>query len=195
MMWSPRLSRTMQGTETQTLTLGLPVIDDYLQFVGARCRPNTWIATAYDLLVFFSTVRKQPAEVTTADVFTVLQLQRSGPGTWSWFPPHIEDRSLRRGGHLVPRRSERSIATPPLPDQSRATRSGLDSARGQRAHAGGHRSALSRAAGPQLAASYRGQRRGHTARVHDVSGERRLRGPMCSRCAPAAPGGVQAVAR
>jgi integrase/recombinase XerD len=77
MTWSPRLSRTMQGTETQALRLGLPVVDDYLQFVGARCRPNTWIATAYDLLVFFSTIRKQPAEVTTADVFTFLQLQRA----------------------------------------------------------------------------------------------------------------------
>lgn len=77
MTWSPRLTRTMDGSELQVLTLGLAPIDDYLQFVGARCRPNTWLASAYDLLVFFATVRKEPAEVTTADVFSFLQLQRA----------------------------------------------------------------------------------------------------------------------
>jgi integrase/recombinase XerD len=80
MTWSPRLTRTLNDAELQSVTLGLPMVDDYLQFVGARCRPNTWLATAYDLLVFFSAVPKEPGEVTTADVFTFLEAQRSPRG-------------------------------------------------------------------------------------------------------------------
>jgi integrase/recombinase XerD len=77
MTWSPRLTRTVEGGELRTLRLGLPLIDEYLAFVGARARPNTWLATAYDLLVFFSNVPKEPAQVTTADVFAFLQAQRA----------------------------------------------------------------------------------------------------------------------
>jgi hypothetical protein len=33
--------------------VGVPVLDDYLRFVAARARPNTVLATAYDLVVFF----------------------------------------------------------------------------------------------------------------------------------------------
>jgi site-specific recombinase XerD len=77
MNWSPQLQRTLVGTELRSLALGLPPVDDYLQFVGARCRLNTWLATAYDLLVFFSTIPKEPADVTTADVFAFLQAQRT----------------------------------------------------------------------------------------------------------------------
>ncbi len=76
MTWSRRLTRTMDGAEPRSLTLGLSMVDDYLQFVGARCRPNTWLATAYDLLVFFSVIRKYPADVTTTDVFAFLEVQR-----------------------------------------------------------------------------------------------------------------------
>jgi integrase len=75
--WSPRLIRVDRGTEIATLTLGHPVVDDYLEFVGARGRPNTWLATAFDLKVFFSVVAKEPAEVTTADVFAFIKAQRA----------------------------------------------------------------------------------------------------------------------
>ena len=37
MTWSPRLTRAMHDSELQSLALGLPVVDEYLQFVGARC--------------------------------------------------------------------------------------------------------------------------------------------------------------
>lgn len=77
MTWSPRLTRTPRHAELESITLGLPIVDEYLQFVGARCRPNTWLATAYDLLVFFSVIRKFPANVTTTDVFAFLEAQRS----------------------------------------------------------------------------------------------------------------------
>lgn len=48
--------------------LGRPLMDDYLEFVAARARPNTLLAAAYDLKVFFAVVGKEPAAVTTADV-------------------------------------------------------------------------------------------------------------------------------
>jgi hypothetical protein len=43
------------------------LLDDYLAFVGARARVNTWLATAYDLKVFFTVVGKEPAQVTAPD--------------------------------------------------------------------------------------------------------------------------------
>lgn len=77
MPWSPRLARTTREGQVETLSLGHPVVDDYLAFVGARARANTWLATAFDLKVFFTVVAKEPAEVTTADVFAFLRAQRS----------------------------------------------------------------------------------------------------------------------
>jgi integrase/recombinase XerD len=75
--WVPQLTRTMEGTALRALALGLPAVDEYLAFVGARARPNTWLATAFDLKVFFSVVRKAPAAVTPADVLAFLQAQRA----------------------------------------------------------------------------------------------------------------------
>jgi integrase/recombinase XerD len=40
-----RASRTEEG-ELPRLELGHPPVDSYLAFVGARARPNTWLATA-----------------------------------------------------------------------------------------------------------------------------------------------------
>ena len=77
MTWTPRLTRTLEGGALRALELGHPLVDAYLAFVGARARPNTWLATAYDLLVFFSVVGKVPADVSTSDVFAFLQAQRA----------------------------------------------------------------------------------------------------------------------
>jgi hypothetical protein len=41
------------GGELRAITLGHALLDDYLEFVGARGATNTWLATAYDLKVFF----------------------------------------------------------------------------------------------------------------------------------------------
>ena len=60
-----------------SITLGHPLVDDYLEFVGARGAMNTWLAAAYDLKVFFEVVAKEPAEVTAADVFAFLAAQRA----------------------------------------------------------------------------------------------------------------------
>jgi integrase/recombinase XerD len=44
--------------------LGVPQLDAYLEFLAARSRPNTVLAVAYDLRVFFAVVGKPPARVT-----------------------------------------------------------------------------------------------------------------------------------
>jgi len=43
--------------------LDVPLLDEYLTFVAGRCRPNTVLATAYDLKVFFTVVGKAPRDV------------------------------------------------------------------------------------------------------------------------------------
>jgi site-specific recombinase XerD len=58
--------------------LGVPLVDEYLDFVAGRCRPNTVLATAFDLKVFFSVVAKPPGEVSSADVFAFISAQRTG---------------------------------------------------------------------------------------------------------------------
>jgi hypothetical protein len=58
--------------------LGHPQLDRYLEFVAARARPNTVLATGYNLKAFFSVVSKDPVEVTTSDVFGFIIAQRGG---------------------------------------------------------------------------------------------------------------------
>jgi integrase len=71
------LTRTFEDSQLSTITIGHPLVDDYLVFVGARLRVNSWIAIGYDLKVFFSIVDKDPAAVTTADVFGFIKAQRA----------------------------------------------------------------------------------------------------------------------
>jgi integrase/recombinase XerD len=58
--------------------VGVPLADVYLEFLGGRCRPNTVLAAAYDLKVFFAVVGKPPGEVTTGDVLGFITAQRAG---------------------------------------------------------------------------------------------------------------------
>jgi integrase/recombinase XerD len=62
MTFVPCLVRSIEGSEIVSITLGHPLVDDYLEFVGARGSVNTWLAVAYDLKVFFEVVAKEPAE-------------------------------------------------------------------------------------------------------------------------------------
>lgn len=77
MSWSPLLQRSFDGPHLATMTLGHPIIDEYLAFAGARLRLNSWLAVAFDLQVFFSVVAKEPEAVTTTDVFTFIKAQRA----------------------------------------------------------------------------------------------------------------------
>jgi integrase/recombinase XerD len=77
MTFVPRMERSLEGSELRSIGLGHPLVDDYLELVGACGATNTWLATAYDLKVFFEVVAKEPAEVTAADVFAFLAQQRT----------------------------------------------------------------------------------------------------------------------
>lgn len=76
MSFAPSMQRVMDGGELRSITLGHPLVDAYLEFVGARGAVNTWLATAYDLKVFFGLVGKDPVDVISADVFAFLAVQR-----------------------------------------------------------------------------------------------------------------------
>ena len=74
----PCLVRSVDRTGRAVVRLGVPLLDEYLEFVAARCRPNTVLATAFDLTVFFRVVGKPAAEVSSADVFAFITAQRTG---------------------------------------------------------------------------------------------------------------------
>jgi integrase/recombinase XerD len=71
------LTRSVAGGQVRSVRLGQPLLDEYLAFVGARARPNTWLATGWDLKVFFEVVDKPPEEVTPADVLGFVAAQRA----------------------------------------------------------------------------------------------------------------------
>ena len=78
MAFEPCMRRVMDGRELRSITLGHPLVDAYLEFVGARGAVNTWLATACDLKVFFEVVGgKDPSEVSAADVFAFVGQQRT----------------------------------------------------------------------------------------------------------------------
>src|SRR3954453_20503525 len=58
--------------------LGMPLVDEYLDFLAGRCRPNTVLAAAYDLRVFFRVVGKAPTAVCRAAVLAFITAQRTG---------------------------------------------------------------------------------------------------------------------
>lgn len=74
-MFVPCLVRASLG-DGQVPRLGHPLLDDYLEMVAARARPNTVLATTFDLKVFFTQVAKVPQEVTGADVLSFIAAQR-----------------------------------------------------------------------------------------------------------------------
>ena len=68
--------RSPVGDGGEVLRLGHPLLDAFLELVAARSRPNTVLASAFDLRVFFSVVAKDPAQVDTADVLAFVAAQR-----------------------------------------------------------------------------------------------------------------------
>lgn len=67
MRWIPVLVRGDDRGGRPSLRLGHSWVDRYLDFVSARARPNTALATGYDLKVF-TIVAKVPVDVRTSDV-------------------------------------------------------------------------------------------------------------------------------
>jgi hypothetical protein len=74
---------SVPGTQLVILScgwMGVPPLDRYLDFLAVRSRPNTVLAVAYDLKVFFAVVGKPPREVTSADVLGFVTAQHAGGG-------------------------------------------------------------------------------------------------------------------
>jgi integrase/recombinase XerD len=74
----PCLIRSRGSAGTPVVRLGMPLVDEYLEFLAGRCRPNTVLAAAYDLRVFFGVVAKPAAEVCPGDVLGFITAQRTG---------------------------------------------------------------------------------------------------------------------
>ena len=79
MSFDPCITPAQEPPE-KSVELGHPVLDRYLLFVAARCRPNTVLAAASDLRAFFAVVPKEPADVAVADVLTFIHEQRQPRG-------------------------------------------------------------------------------------------------------------------
>jgi integrase/recombinase XerD len=75
--FTPCLVHAPGPADRDTIRVGHPLLDAFLEFVRSRARWNTVLATAFDLKVFFSVVDTDPAAVTTADVLAFIQQQRS----------------------------------------------------------------------------------------------------------------------
>src|SRR5918994_4489895 len=71
------LIRSRGPSGEPVIRLGVPLVDDYLEFLDGRCRPNTVLAAAYDLKVFFGVVDTAPGEVCPADVLGFVTAQRT----------------------------------------------------------------------------------------------------------------------
>jgi integrase/recombinase XerD len=73
-----RLRRSRDAAGRVMVRLGVPLLDEYLEFLAGRCRPNTVLAVAYDLKVFFTVVPKSPRRVRPVDVLGFMTAQRTG---------------------------------------------------------------------------------------------------------------------
>jgi integrase/recombinase XerD len=73
-----RLIRSRNAAGEIVVRLGVPLLDEYLEFLGGRCRPNTVLAVAYDLKVFFAVVPKSARRVRPVDVLAFMTAQRAG---------------------------------------------------------------------------------------------------------------------
>ena len=77
-MFDPCLVRSRDARGDVVVRLGVGLLDDYLEFVAVRARPNSVLAIAYDLKVFFAVVGKPPPQITAADVLAFITAQRNG---------------------------------------------------------------------------------------------------------------------
>jgi integrase/recombinase XerD len=74
--WSPSFECHVRPDGERVYRIGHQLIDEFLEFVVGRARPNTVRAYAHDLNVFFSVVKKDPLEVRPKDVMSFVTAQR-----------------------------------------------------------------------------------------------------------------------
>ncbi|MEU4625181.1 site-specific integrase [Actinoplanes sp. NPDC023801] len=78
-LWSGlRLVRSRDAAGGLVVQFGVALLDTYLEFLAVRSRPNTVVAVAYDLKVFFAVVGKAPGRVVAADVLAFVTAQYAG---------------------------------------------------------------------------------------------------------------------
>ncbi len=73
----PKLTLSDPGSRVAP-TLGHPLVDDYLESVHARLRPNSTLAVVYDLKVFFTVIDVDPLDVRRRHVLEFIRTQRTG---------------------------------------------------------------------------------------------------------------------
>ena len=73
----PKLTLPEPGSRVAP-TLGHPLVDDYLESVHARLRPNSTLAVVYDLKVFFTVIDVDPLGVRRRHVLEFIRVQRTG---------------------------------------------------------------------------------------------------------------------
>jgi integrase/recombinase XerD len=79
MSWSDLdLRRSRNAAGDLVVRFGVAVLDGYLEFLAVRSRPNTVVAVAYDLKVFFTVVGKPPRRVVAAAVLAFVTAQYAG---------------------------------------------------------------------------------------------------------------------
>ena len=76
MVWSPSFECHVRPDGEHEYRIGHPLVDQFLEFVVGRARPNTVRAYAHDLSVFFTVVRKEPTTVRPKDVMSFVTAQR-----------------------------------------------------------------------------------------------------------------------
>ena len=76
MEWIPSFECHVRPDGERVYRIGHQLIDEFLEFVVGRARPNTVRAYAHDLSVFFSVVKKDPLEVRPKDVMAFVTAQR-----------------------------------------------------------------------------------------------------------------------
>jgi integrase/recombinase XerD len=74
----PCLIRSRDRSAGPAVRVGVPLAEEYLEFLAGRCRPNTVLAAGYDLRVFFAAVGKAPGDVQPGDVLGFITAQRIG---------------------------------------------------------------------------------------------------------------------
>ena len=76
MQWSPSFECHVRPDGEAVYRIGHQLIDEFLEFVVGRTRPNTVRAYAHDLSVFFTVVQKDPLGVRPKDVMAFVTAQR-----------------------------------------------------------------------------------------------------------------------
>ena len=76
MKWSPSFEYHVGPDGERVYRIGNQLVDEFLEFVVGRARPNTVRAYAHDLSVFFRVVKKDPLEVRPKDVMAFVTAQR-----------------------------------------------------------------------------------------------------------------------